>query len=391
MLSINNLIKNTTSVNEPVIDSACTDHVDPHRNNLTNYHISDLSDNPHVNYGGNKNFKATIMCTGYHKDNIREDVLHVPSSRRELISIPKLMGKYITIFVLKKCYIYTLNKLTLVMTGTLLEDNLVHLDTIISGMSFDDLISSLRPEFIQHIPTTSSRSNHMSVTNDRSESVFPMNKVLKDIKNRQYNLKLLKLNITDDEYLFGSAVNRIKTARAMIKNERGIIHNRCCHIGRHAINCMCINRTAIGICCTMKQLERCPDWFCVYCYLGMFNKFPAPRSMHLSAVDRNRTIISDIKGKFKCKSIFGNFYFQLHLCPGDEMLWITCMQNKSDEIDDIITLHQLFARGTNRTLGWHQSDYDVIYLDRRVLSWAQQNNIILQCTALYRHEGAIES
>jgi hypothetical protein len=407
----NNLSKIlNTNVNEPVIDSACTDHISPRRCNLTKYVLTDPNDNAHINYGGNKKYTASIMGTGDNIDNIRNDVLHVPSSARELISVPKLMSKYLTIFVYSKCYIYTINDLKLVMTGTLLHDNLVHLDKVIDGVSFESLVNTLTKSnnTIYNTESKYEQSNknnnniqmisntnrlHLSTRNDALDSndMFPLNKYIIANKIKEYRIKLDKLNLTDDQFLYGSAVNRIKTARSLIKNESVILHNRCGHIGNYKMHCMCVNHTAIGIGCTANQLQRSPLGFCIFCYLATFNKFPAPRSFHLSAVDLNRTIISDIKGKFKYRSIFGNYYFQLHYCPGDDMLWMTCLKDKSDAIDDVLNLHSLFAKGTDKTLGWHQSDFDKIYLDRRVLSWAQRHNIILQCTAPYRHEGAIES
>ncbi len=355
----------TNGTTRAVFDTGATDNMFASSTGLTNVVSIDPDVEGTVLMGGNKNFALPI--TGKGVDGILSDVLIVPGLKKDLISGSQLMmGGYLQMYLRDRLYVYDLKSLQLVETGTLLRDNLVHRDVTPHGPPIKELFLDL-----------------LSVQAPAADPV-PQSQELSRGQSKP-------LPLTNHQFTFGKAKNRPKAAREKVGNEWTVLHNRTMHAGRQKLFNLVHNRTAIGTCVTLSELKKESMGACVGCYLGKFNKFPAPASFSVQSSLNMHVIRSDIEGPFRTLSVHGSKYWQLHECPKTNFLWIDFMSAKSAASGHLMSMQAKFAEPLSLKIRYLQSDSDQIYKDQKLVNWAESNGVKLQYTAPYRHEGSIEA
>lgn len=356
-VSIAQVYRSNLPVTNEIFDTGATDHMYYDVAKLTNVGPPSKADGGSICLGGNHNLQLQVEGVGRYE--FLKDVLYVPGLKKNLISGPKLMSAgYIQIYLGKKALVFDpAENLQLVMSGTLCKSGLIHRDEKIDGPTYEEVI-----EIVKRL----------------SEPVPQFN----DIEGK---------SISPSEELKGSATNRLKIAREMVKNEWTILHNRLGHANRQKLYNLVKHKVAIGINCKLEELNKSALGTCTACWLGKFRKLPAPKSISAMPTKKMEIIRSDIKGPFQTKSLHGNRYFQLHQDATTTYLWINFHKTKDTAANALIELQQRAATPINATIKKIQSDSDTIYKSARLTKWANQNGIELQYTAPYRHEGSIEA
>jgi len=180
----------------------------------------------------------------------------------------------------------------------------------------------------------------------------------------------------------------LSTAKNLL-SPRQLCHFRFNHIGDFKIEFAVRNCTAIGLNVDFEEFLKDKPQMCIWCFIGKFHKFPAPKSLHLSELDKSTAFVMDYKS-FKTRSLYGNKYFNLILHLKTTMLFVDVEKTKNQIVDQILTIEERILQKYNLKIKTLQSDSDVIYQDRKIANWASKNGINLQYTAPYRHEGTIE-
>jgi hypothetical protein len=130
---------------------------------------------------------------------------------------------------------------------------------------------------------------------------------------------------------------------------------------------------------------------CIPCFVAQFKKFPAPPSLQLSHSDRKNIIAMDLKGKFRTRSVRGNYYFNLIVHLGTTMVFFDFQRNKDEVVAQIPTIPDRHLKPLGLECKTIWSDSDVLYSAASVRQWASKAGVALEYTAPYRHEGIQES
>lgn len=342
--------------------------------------------NATVYMGGNKKFGLPIVGRGV--DGILSDVLIVPKLERGLISSTALMiDGFTQIMFQNRMLVYaTRPGMPLMESGTLQEDKLIHRDVVPHGPTFHQAYMDICAQAGEQPVFTASRepekravvSEYRAAASSLSQGRFASTEELHGLSEKQF--------------VYGKAQNRPAKARELVGSALTVLHHRTMHAGQQKLVNMVRNRTAIGTCVTLKELQEAAMGDCVACHLGKFAKFPAPASFSVKPTVPMSVICSDICGPFRVRSLVGHHkYWQLHLDRVTEHMWINFHTVKSTTGTALMSLQQLHAEPLGLKIRFLQSDSDSLYKDSKLKVWAEGHGVILQYTAPYRHEGAIEA
>jgi hypothetical protein len=252
--------------------------------------------------------------------------------KRSLISIPILMkNNFKIIFEVRKCYVYEMFKpFRLVLSGTLsVETGPIHLDKILEGPSFEEMILK--------------------------------DKKLLNFKNN--------FEVNNNEIVEATIVtlNNVTTATSLLYAPN-FIHAKYDHDSDLKTDLAVKNCIAIGLnvkydeyFIKIKQLR-------FWCLIGKFNKFPAPKSLHLSNIDKKTAFVMDYNA-METRSVYGNCYFHLILHLESNMLLVDVQATKNEIINKICAIYKC---------------------NNNVLNCVMKNDISLQFSISNRNECSIE-